>query len=115
MVDESDATLLLGLVGYEDETAVGDPKLGADKQRGSDGLGRRGTFARLGKAARQRLRGQRCQGIVYRSRTTPQRSANLAFVERAPLTATTLGRLGEQSSLLATAVVSDGFTVDGGF
>ncbi len=62
-----------------------------------------------------RWHGQRCHGIVYRSRTTPQRSANLAFFERAPLTATTLGRLGEQSSLLATAVVSDGFTVDGGF
>lgn len=59
--------------------------------------------------------GQRCHGIVYRSRTTPQRSANLAFFEHAPLTATSLGRLDEQTSLLATAVVSDGFTVEGSF
>lgn len=59
--------------------------------------------------------GQRCHGIVYRSRTTPQRSANVAFFEHAPLTATSLGRLGEQTSLLATAVVSDGFTIDGSF
>jgi hypothetical protein len=59
--------------------------------------------------------GQRCHGIVYRSRTTPQRSANLAFFEHAPLTATSLGRLGEQTSLLATAVVSDGFIVDASF
>jgi len=59
--------------------------------------------------------GQRCHGIVYRPRTTPQCSANLAFFEHAPLTATSLGRLGAQPSLLATAVVSDGFTVDGTF
>lgn len=59
--------------------------------------------------------GQRCHGIVYRSRTTPQRSSNLAFLEHAPLTATSLGRLGEQTSLLATSVVSDGFTVEGSF
>jgi len=59
--------------------------------------------------------GQRCHGIVYRSRTTPQGSANLAFFEHAPLTATSLGRLGAQPSLLATAVVSDGFTVEGTF
>lgn len=56
--------------------------------------------------------GGRCHGIVYRSRTTPQRSANLAFFEHAPLTATSLGRLGDQPWVLAACVASDGFTVD---
>lgn len=50
---------------------------------------------------------------MYRSRTTPQRSANLAFFEHAPLTATSLGRLGDQPGVLAAGVASDGFTVDG--
>ena len=57
--------------------------------------------------------GNRCEGIVYRSRTTPQRSANLAFFAHAPLTARTLGRLGDQTGLLAACVLSDGFAVDG--
>lgn len=57
--------------------------------------------------------GNRCDGIVYRSRTTPQRSANLAFFSHAPLTARTLGRLGDQTGLLAACVLSDGFAVEG--
>lgn len=57
--------------------------------------------------------GARCHGIVYRSRTTPQRSANLAFFVHAPLLATDLGPLREQTPLLASCVVSDGFAVEG--
>lgn len=57
--------------------------------------------------------GSRCQGIVYRSRTTPQRSANLAFFAHAPLQARSLGPLGEQEGLLAACVLSDGFAVQG--
>ena len=57
--------------------------------------------------------GSRCDGIVYRSRTTPQTSANFAFFSHAPLAARTLGRLGYQTSLLAACVLSDGFAVDG--
>jgi hypothetical protein len=57
--------------------------------------------------------GERCQGIVYRSRTTPQRSANLAFFAHAPLEARDLGRLGERDGLLAACVLSDGFTAQG--
>lgn len=56
--------------------------------------------------------GERCDGIAYRSRTTPQRSVNLAFFRHAPLRASTLGRLGDQEALLAACVLSDGFTVD---
>jgi hypothetical protein len=55
----------------------------------------------------------RCHGIVYRSRTTPQHAANLAFVEQAPFKARDLGALSRQSPLLAACVHSDGFTVEG--
>lgn len=57
--------------------------------------------------------GERCDGIVYRSRTTPQHSANLAFFRHAPLVARTLGTLGANPDLLAQALVADGFTVQG--
>jgi hypothetical protein len=57
--------------------------------------------------------GERCHGIVYRSRTTPQRSANLAFLAAAPLVPRALGRLGDRHDLLAACVLSDGFTVQG--
>lgn len=56
--------------------------------------------------------GERCHGIVYRSRTTPERSANLAFGRGAPLTARVVGRLGNLHTLLVAAVVSDGFTIE---
>ena len=52
-----------------------------------------------------------CEGIVYRSRTTPQRSANIAFFEHARLQASEVGLLGEQRELLAACQLSDGFTV----
>ena len=56
--------------------------------------------------------GERCDGIVYRARTTPQSSANLAFFGHAPLAAVTLGTLVEQPDLLARSVVSDGFAIE---
>jgi hypothetical protein len=55
--------------------------------------------------------GPRCHGLVYRSRTTPEASANLAFRASAPLAARSLGRLAGHRGLLASCVVSDGFTV----
>jgi hypothetical protein len=57
--------------------------------------------------------GERCHGIVYRSRTTPQRSANLAFFHHAPLESTDRGTLRAQDALLASCVLSDGFAVQG--
>lgn len=57
--------------------------------------------------------GPRCHGIAYRSRTTPQRSANLAFFAHAPLRARDLGPLRDQTGLLAASVHSDGFVVEG--
>lgn len=57
--------------------------------------------------------GQRLGGVVYRSRTTPQRSANLAFLQRAPLVARDLGPLRRQETLLAACVSGEGFLVEG--
>lgn len=57
--------------------------------------------------------GPRVDGLVYRSRTTPQRSANLAFWGHAPLQARSLGLLRDHEGLLAASVASDGFTVLG--
>jgi hypothetical protein len=57
--------------------------------------------------------GARCHGIVYRSRTTPQRSANIAFYAHAPLQARDLGPLGERAGLFAACVLSDGFALLG--
>ena len=42
--------------------------------------------------------GERCDGLVYRSRTTPERSANLAFFAHAPLTVRGLGALRRPTS-----------------
>lgn len=56
--------------------------------------------------------GARCHGFVYRSRTTPERSANLAFGRAAPLTPRMVGRLGDLDNLLVAAVLSDGFTIE---
>ncbi len=57
--------------------------------------------------------GERCDGVVYRSRTTPQRSRNLAFHAHAPLAARDLGPLRTQAALLDSCVLSDGFAVQG--
>jgi hypothetical protein len=57
--------------------------------------------------------GERCDGIVYRSRTTPERGANLAFFSHAPLTARDAGPLRDQEELLRTAILTDGFTIRG--
>lgn len=55
--------------------------------------------------------GPRCDGILYRSRTTPQSSANLAFFAGHPLEVATVGPLGDQPALLAALVVADRFTI----
>lgn len=54
-------------------------------------------------------------GIVFRSRTTPQHSANLALFEHAlpGLTPHDRGALRDQEALLTSCVLSDGFTVEG--
>ena len=57
--------------------------------------------------------GERCEGFVYRSRTTPERSANLAFFKAARLTAKNLGTLREQPTLIDSCIVTDGFDVRG--
>jgi len=57
--------------------------------------------------------GERCHGIVYRSRTTPERSANLAFFAHAPLSARSLGTLDQHVDLLVDCVTADGFTFQG--
>jgi hypothetical protein len=57
--------------------------------------------------------GERCEGIVYRSRTTPQRSANVAFFAHAPLAARSLGPLREQTALLSSCILSEGFAIMG--
>jgi hypothetical protein len=54
--------------------------------------------------------GDDLHGIVYRSRTTPQRSTNLAFYATAPLTVESTIRLRQLSKeQLATLVVLHGF------
>lgn len=55
--------------------------------------------------------GDRCHGLLYRSRTTPQTSANLAFLAHAPLRARDLGPLRAQRAVLDAAIIGDGFTV----
>jgi hypothetical protein len=57
--------------------------------------------------------GARCDGLVYRSRTTPEHAANLAFFETAPLTARSLGTLRDQPTLLDSCILTDGFDVRG--
>lgn len=57
--------------------------------------------------------GERCHGIVYRSRTTPERSANLAFFGHAPLAVRAFGPLADQHDLLLECVTQDGFTIQG--
>ncbi len=58
--------------------------------------------------------GDRLAGIVFRSRTTPQRSANLALFRHAlpTLAARDLGPLRDQQGLLTACVLSDGFAVE---
>jgi predicted amidophosphoribosyltransferase len=56
--------------------------------------------------------GERCDGITYRSRTTPRTSSNLAFFAWARLSKHVEGRLDERRALLAELTVDDGFTVD---
>lgn len=55
--------------------------------------------------------GEHVQGIVYRSRSTPGTSTNLAFFGHAPLTGTSVP-LRTRSDLLDRLVLTRGFTVD---
>ena len=55
--------------------------------------------------------GNHVQGIVYRSRTTPETSTNLAFFENAPLQGTSVA-LAQCSNLLDRLVIGRGFTID---
>lgn len=57
--------------------------------------------------------GERCDGLVYRSRTTPERSANLAFFAHAPVQAQDLGSIREQDALLIDCITRDGFAIQG--
>lgn len=57
--------------------------------------------------------GDRCDGIAYRSRTSPERGSNLVFFEHAPLRANDLGPLIEQAELVMSCVLTDGFVVRG--
>jgi hypothetical protein len=57
--------------------------------------------------------GERCDGVVYRSRTTPERSANLAFFAHAPLAARDLGALRTNEQLLLDCASGDGFHIRG--
>lgn len=54
--------------------------------------------------------GDDLDGIVYRSRTTPASSANLAFFSTAPFRATS-ARLGDSTAELVELVLDHGFTV----
>lgn len=55
--------------------------------------------------------GDRVQGIVYRSRTTPETSTNLAFFAHAPLTGASV-LLQTRADLLDRLILTRGFTVD---
>ena len=55
--------------------------------------------------------GGHVQGIVYRSRTTPETSTNLAFFAHAPLAGTSVP-LETRADLLDRLVLTRGFTVD---
>lgn len=91
----------LDLLGLDDEVNVGrDPRVLAASQR---------LMAPV-----IEWYGDDLHGIVYRARTTPTTSANLAFCSWAPLSvAAEPSRLGARTGTLATLVLDDGFTVDG--
>lgn len=50
--------------------------------------------------------------VVYRSRTTPQHNANVAFFEHSVGTVVSVTRLRDLPALLEAAITADGFTVD---
>jgi hypothetical protein len=54
----------------------------------------------------------RVPGIVYRSRTTPQHNANVAWFTETPVAAISAVRLGERLDLLEAAITADGFAVE---
>lgn len=50
---------------------------------------------------------------MYRSRTTPERAANVAFLEHAPLTPTSCRRVGDLSENQLGELVLQGFYLEG--
>lgn len=57
-------------------------------------------------------RGRPAPPIVYRSRTTPQHNANVAFFAHSVAEVTSSARLRDLPGLLDVAIRADGFTVD---
>lgn len=55
--------------------------------------------------------GGHIEGLAYRSRTTPETSTNLAFLEHAPLAGTSAPLAG-CTELLDRLVLARGFTID---
>ena len=56
--------------------------------------------------------GDSLHGVLYRSRTTPSASPNLAFFGSAPTTVTDRGRLGDRTATLARLILRDRFAVE---
>lgn len=56
--------------------------------------------------------GDRLDGIVYRSRTTPEHGANLALLGPWHVTTRSLGPLRRQHRLLIACATGDGFTFE---
>jgi hypothetical protein len=54
----------------------------------------------------------RMPAITYRSRTTPQHNANLAFFAGTPYTIVEATRLVDCAPLLEAAILADGFTIE---
>lgn len=50
--------------------------------------------------------------LVYRSRTTPQHNANLAFFQHSVASVVSVTRLRDLPALLEAAITADGFTVE---
>jgi hypothetical protein len=57
-------------------------------------------------------RGRPAPAVVYRSRTTPQHNANLAFFQHSVGRVVSATRLRDLPALLDAAITADGFTVD---
>lgn len=98
----------LDVLGLDDRINTG--RLTADRAVGDDALDTAGTLT-------DRLMSwfaTGVHGIVYRSRTTPQRAANLAFFAHAPYTVTSSRKIRDlDDSELATLVIEHGFHIEG--
>lgn len=56
--------------------------------------------------------GDSLHGVLYRSRTTPSASPNLAFFSGAPTTVIDRGRLSDRTATLARLILRDRFAVE---